>query len=136
MGDVLKDDDFLDAALMTINAERVLKEYQKNIQYLDGMKFLIRPIKVVRTRIVHKSRNYSIIDDQLYFQGRDDVLRQTIRKGEISRLLYEFHDGFYGSHFASLITTEKILQTSYYSPTFFKDAHDYCRNCDVCQTYA
>jgi hypothetical protein len=29
MGDVLKDDDFLDAALMTINAERVPKEYQK-----------------------------------------------------------------------------------------------------------
>jgi hypothetical protein len=85
---------------------------------------------------VHKNRNYSIIDDQLYFQGRDGVLRQTIGKGEISRLLYEFHDGFYGSHFASRITIEKILQTSYYWPTFFKDAHDYCRSCDVCQTYA
>jgi hypothetical protein len=31
MGDVLKDDDFLNVALMTINAERVPKEYQKNI---------------------------------------------------------------------------------------------------------
>jgi len=136
MGDVLKDDDFLDAALMTINAERVPKEYQKNIQYLDGMKFLIIAINVVRTRIMHKSRNYSIIDDQLYFQGKDGVLRQTIGKGEISRLLYEFHDGFYGSHFASRITTKKILQTNYYWPTFFKDAHDYYRSCDVCQTYA
>jgi len=136
MGDVLKDDDFLDAVVMTINAKRVLKEYQKNIQYLNVMKFLIRAIKVVRTRIVHKSRNYSIIDDQLYFQEKDGVLRQTIGKGEISHLLYEFHDGFYGSHFANRITIEKILQTSYYWPTFFKDAHDYCRSCDVCQTYA
>jgi hypothetical protein len=50
--------------------------------------------------------------------------------------LYEFHDGFCGGHFAGRITVEKILQVGYYSPTFFKDAHDYCRSCDVCQAYA
>jgi len=50
--------------------------------------------------------------------------------------LYEFHDGFYGGHFAGRIIPEKILQIGYYWPTLFKDAHDYCRSCDVCQTYA
>jgi len=34
------------------------------------------------------------------------------------------------------ITAEKILQTGYYWPTLFKDAHDYCKSCDVCQAYA
>jgi len=52
------------------------------------------------------------------------------------RFLYEFHDGFCGGHFAGRITAEKILQASYYWPTLFKDAHDYCRSCDVCQAYA
>ncbi len=29
-----------------------------------------------------------------------------------------------------------FLQACYYGPTLFKDAHDYCRSCDVCQVYA
>jgi transposase InsO family protein len=77
-----------------------------------------------------------MIGNQLYFQGRDGVLRRTIGKRDISRLLYEFHDGFCGGHFAGRITAEKILQAGYYWPTLFKDAHDYCKSCDVCQAYA
>jgi hypothetical protein len=96
------------------------------------MRFPNGATKAVRTRIAHKSRNYSMIGDQFYFQGRDRVLRRTIGKRDTSRLLYEFHDGFCGGHFAGQITTEKILQAGYYWPTLFKDAHDYCRSCDVC----
>jgi hypothetical protein len=29
-----------------------------------------------------------------------------------------------------------FLQASYYWPTFFEDAHDCCKSCDVCQVYA
>jgi hypothetical protein len=39
VGDVSEDDDFLDAAIMTINAEEALEEYREIIQYLDGMRF-------------------------------------------------------------------------------------------------
>jgi hypothetical protein len=56
--------------------------------------------------------------------------------GETSHLLYEFHDRFCGGHFPGQITTENILQTGYYQPTLFKDAHNYYRSCDVCQAYA
>jgi hypothetical protein len=74
VGDVSEDDDFPDATIMTINANEAFEEYQKIIQYLDGMKFPIGATKAVRTRIVHKSWNYSMISNQLYFQGRDGVL--------------------------------------------------------------
>jgi hypothetical protein len=47
MGDVSEDDDFPHATIMTIN--ETLKKYQKIIQYLDGMRFLIGATKVVRT---------------------------------------------------------------------------------------
>ncbi len=47
MGDVLKDDDFLDAIIMTINVKKTLKEYQEIIQCLDGMRFSIRATKVM-----------------------------------------------------------------------------------------
>jgi hypothetical protein len=49
--------------------------------------------------------------------------------------LYEFHDAFCGNHFVKRITTKKILHASYYWSALFKDAHDYCRGCDVCQAY-
>jgi hypothetical protein len=136
VGDVSEDDNFLDAAIMSINAEEALEEYREIILYLDGMRFPDGATKAIRTRIVHKSRNYSMIGNQLYFQGRDGVLRRTIGKHDTSHLLYEFHDGFYGGHFAGRIIVKKILQASYYWPTLFKDAHDYCRSCDVCQAYA
>jgi len=73
--DVSEDDDFLDTAIMAINAEETPKKYREIIQYLDGMKFPIEATKAVRTRIVHKSRNYSMIGNQLYFQGKDSVLQ-------------------------------------------------------------
>ncbi len=109
MGDVLEDDDFLDAAIMSINAKEAPKKYREIIQYLDGMRFPDGATKAVRTRIAHKSRNYLMISGQLYFQGKDGVLRRTIGKRDNSRLLYEFHDGFCGGHFAGRITAEKIL---------------------------
>jgi hypothetical protein len=39
VGDVSEDDDFPNAAIMSINAEETPKEYREIIQYLDGMKF-------------------------------------------------------------------------------------------------
>jgi len=84
VGGVSEDDDFLDAAIMSINAEETLEEYREIIQYLDGMRFPNGAIKTVRTRIAHKSRSYSMIGGQLYFQGRDGVLRRTIGKRDTS----------------------------------------------------
>jgi hypothetical protein len=61
VGDVSEDDNFLDATIMSINVKETLEEYQEIIQYLDGMRFPYGATKVVRTRIAHKSRNYSMI---------------------------------------------------------------------------
>ncbi len=49
MGNVSEDDDFLDAAIMAINADEALEEYREIIQYLDGMRFPIGTTKAVRT---------------------------------------------------------------------------------------
>jgi hypothetical protein len=36
-------------------------------------------------------------------------------------------------HFATNITTKKILDACYWWPTLFKDTHEFCKNCDSCQ---
>jgi hypothetical protein len=61
--DVLEDDDFPDAVIMSINAEEAPEEYREIIQYLDGMRFPDGATKAVRTRIAHKSRNYLMISN-------------------------------------------------------------------------
>jgi hypothetical protein len=47
VGDVSEDDDFLDATIMTINANEMSEEYKKIIQYLDGMRFPLGTIKAI-----------------------------------------------------------------------------------------
>jgi hypothetical protein len=47
VGDVLEDDDFPSATIMTINVEETFEEYRKIIQYLDGMRFLVRATKAM-----------------------------------------------------------------------------------------
>jgi hypothetical protein len=49
VGDVSKDDDFPNAIIMTNNAKETPKEYQKIIQYLNGMRFLVGATKVMQT---------------------------------------------------------------------------------------
>jgi hypothetical protein len=78
VGDVSEDEDFPDVAIMSINAKEAPEEYREIIQYLDGMRFSVGATKEVRIKIAHKSRNYSMIGNQLYFQGRDGVLRRAI----------------------------------------------------------
>ncbi len=57
------------------------------------MRFLVGTTKTMQTQIVHNSQNYSIIKIQLYFQGRDGVFRQTIKKGETSFFCMNFMMG-------------------------------------------
>jgi hypothetical protein len=75
VGDVSKDDNFPNVVIMTINADEVLEKYRKIIQYLHGMRFLVGATKAVRTRIGYKNQNYSMIGNQLYFQGKNGVLQ-------------------------------------------------------------
>ena len=72
-------------------------------------------------------------DDCLYKIGPDLVIRRCVREDEIHDILQAYHDGPCGGHFADKRTTYKFMQSSYYWPTFFKDAKTYVSNWDECQ---
>jgi len=55
MGDVLEDNDFPNATIMSTNVEKLLEKYRKIIQYLNGMRFPLRTTKAMRTQITHKN---------------------------------------------------------------------------------
>ena len=43
------------------------------------------------------------------------------------------HASPYGEHFAGDRTTQKILQSSFYWPTLFRDCSEWVKHCDGCQ---
>lgn len=54
-------------------------------------------------------------------------------RSKIPLILKECHDNPAGGHFASDITTCKILQSGYRWPTLFANCTTYTRQCDMCQ---
>ena len=54
-------------------------------------------------------------------------------EGEQQEILSHCHENAYGGHFASQKTAMKVLQSRFYWPSLFKDAHNICRGCDRCQ---
>ena len=54
-------------------------------------------------------------------------------KEEQQGILSHCHESACGGHFASQKTAMKVLQSGFYWPSFFKDAHNVSLACDKCQ---
>ena len=54
-------------------------------------------------------------------------------KEEHQGILSHCHENACGGHFASQKTSMKVLQSGFYWPSLFKDAHKICRECNKCQ---
>ena len=69
----------------------------------------------------------------LFYLGYDQIIWRCIPKKEQGDILVMCHSLTYGGHFAARKTTDKILQSSFYWPTIFKDAHRFYTECLQCQ---
>ena len=54
-------------------------------------------------------------------------------EGEQQGIFSHCHENACGGHFPSQKTDMKVLQSRFYWPSLFKDAHTICRECDKCQ---
>ena len=84
-----------------------------------------------------KLRIYSrvyIWDDPIIFRsGADLIIRRCVPETEQGKIYDKCNASPYGGHFAGDITTYKILQSSFYQPTLFKDCFEWVKHCDKCQ---
>ncbi len=67
----------------------------------------------------------------IYCMGQDN--KQYVTTIEVQTILWELHEGFGGSHFASNITAKKIFDARYWWPKLFHDAFEFFKSCDACQ---
>ncbi|WJZ90962.1 hypothetical protein VitviT2T_010076 [Vitis vinifera] len=63
----------------------------------------------------------------------DQIIRKCVPEQEQSGILSHCHDSACGGHFASQKTAMKVIQSGFWWPSFFKDAHSMCKGCDRCQ---
>jgi hypothetical protein len=71
-----------------------------------------------------RDATFFVLDDPFLFKiGGDGLLRICIFNEELRNILWHCHNSPYGGHFNRKRTTAKILQSGFYLPTIFKDAH-------------
>ncbi|WJZ91089.1 hypothetical protein VitviT2T_010194 [Vitis vinifera] len=63
----------------------------------------------------------------------DQIIRKCVPEQEQSGILSHCHDNACGGHFASQKTAMKVIQSGFWWPSLFKDAHSMCKACDRCQ---
>ena len=61
------------------------------------------------------------------------VLLDVVPEREHEKILQKCYSEAYGGHHAGDKTAHKVLQSSLYSPTLFKDARKFLLSCDECQ---
>ncbi|XP_057808647.1 uncharacterized protein LOC131023122 [Salvia miltiorrhiza] len=86
-----------------------------------------------RKRFLATCRQYYWEDPYLFKLGKDEVIRRCIPDVEQQQVLKFCHDAPCGGHSGGQKTAHKVLQSSLFWPSLFKDAHNFYLACDRCQ---
>ena len=78
-----------------------------------------------RKFFVAKIHSYYWEEPFLYKYCADQIIRRCVHEGEQQGILSHCHENACGGHFASQKTAMKVLQSGFYWPSLFKDAHTY-----------
>ena len=78
-------------------------------------------------------KHYFWDDPYLFRICADQVVRRCVYGEEAQEILRHCHDGPTGGHQNANYTTRKVLESGFYWPTLFRDAHQLVKVCDKCQ---
>ncbi|KAL4369314.1 hypothetical protein GQ457_05G015090 [Hibiscus cannabinus] len=107
--------------------------------YADIVNFLVSGILPYelnsqgRKKFKHDARFYFWDEPYLFKQCADQMMRRCVPEDEQKDILHHCHTTPCGGHFGGARTAAKVLQSGFYWPTLFKDAHEFVKACDRCQ---
>ena len=131
--DVPVNDEFPDEKLLAIEDKREVPWFANYVNYLVA--------KVVPPEFNYQQKNrffthlkhYYWEEPILYRHCADQVIRRCVPEVEMHSILNHCHTLPCGGHFGGQRTAAKVLQSGFYWPTLFKDAHQFVSTCDKCQ---
>ncbi|KAJ9547531.1 hypothetical protein OSB04_020074 [Centaurea solstitialis] len=107
--------------------------------YADFANYLAAGVLVKGMTHQQKGKFFSDLKHYFWFKphlfriGLDRMPRRCVSGPAAWDILDNCHKGPTGGHFGANLTARKVLESGFYWPTIFKDAHTLIKSCDACQ---
>ncbi|KAM1830351.1 hypothetical protein ACFX14_023056 [Malus domestica] len=107
--------------------------------YADYVNYLVSDIMPPdltwqqKKRFISLVRHYYWDEPYLWKHCPDQCIRRCVPDDEMEEILRHCHSLACGGHFGATKTAAKVLQSGFWWPTLFKDAHTFVSTCDRCQ---
>ena len=131
--EVQVNDDFPDEQILAIDDKREIPWFADYVNYLVAKVVPPEFNYQQKKRFFAHLKHYYWEEPILYRQCADQVIRRCVPEDEMNSILNHCHTLPCGGHFGGHRTTDKVLQSGFYWPTLFKDAHHLVSTCDKCQ---
>ena len=131
--DIQVNDDFSDERILAIEEKRAVPWFADYVNYLVDKVVPPEFNYQQKKRFFAHLKHYYWEEPILYRHCADQVIRRCVLEDEMTSILNHCHTLPCGGHFGGQRTAAKVLQSGFYWPTLFKDAHQFVSTCDKCQ---
>ena len=131
--EVQVNDDFLNDQLLAIEDKRAVPWFADYVNCLVAKVIPSEFSYQQKKRFFAHLKHYYWEEPILYRHCADQVIRRCVPKDEMNSILNHCHTLPCEGHFSGQRTTAKVLQSDFYWPSLFKDAHQFVSTCDKCQ---
>ena len=126
-------DNFPDEHLLAVEDKRAVPWFADYVNYLVAKVVPQEFNYQQKKRFFAHLKHYYWEEPILYRHCVDQVIRRCVPEDEMNSVLSHCHTLPCGGHFGGQRTAAKVLQSGFYWPTLFKDAHHFVSTCDKCQ---
>ncbi|GJY14029.1 reverse transcriptase domain-containing protein, partial [Tanacetum coccineum] len=96
--------------------------------------FIIKGMTTQQKKKFFKDVKHHFWDDPYLFRiCADQIIRRCVHGQEAFEILRACHEGPTGGHHSANLTTQKVFDTGFFSPTIYRDAHSMIKSCDTCR---
>ena len=131
--DIPVNDEFPDEKLFAIEDKREVPWFADYVNYLVAKVIPPEFNYQKKKRFFAHLKHYYWEEPILYRHCADQVIRRCVPEDEMHSILNHYHTLSCGGHFGGQRTAAKVLQSGFYWPSLFKDAHQFVSTCDKCQ---
>ena len=131
--DIPVNDEFPDEKLFAIEDKKAVPWFADYVNYLVAKVIPPEFNYQKKKRFFAHLKHYYWEDPVLYRHCADQMIRRCVPEDEMYSILNHCHTLSCGGHFGGQRTAAKVLQSGFYWPSLFKDAHQFVSTCDKCQ---
>ena len=131
--DIPVNDEFPDEKLFAIEDKKAVPWFADYVNYLVAKVIPPEFDYQKKKRFFAHLKHYYWEEPILYRHCADQVIRRCVPEEEMHSILDHCHTLPCGGHFGGQRTAAKVLQSGFYWPSLFKDAHQFVSTCDKCQ---